>query len=69
MEIKDFVFIVNEKLANTKYFNCAKRTRELSEFNWYIQKENEFIKWDKSVVVKPWPFKNKYWMNLKDSRT
>lgn len=63
VKIEDYVFVVNEKLANTKYFNCVKRTRELSKLNWYIQKETEFIKCDKVIVVKPWPYKNKYWMN------
>ena len=57
--------IIGEKSYNTKYFQYLLKNTELSEFNWVVQKPDEYIKVRTAYLLKPMPYDSHNFARIK----
>lgn len=67
--LKHLPLVIGEHMYRKKFFQFFLKHKEVSEFNWYVHKEDEVIETEKAYLLQPMPYDMKYWMWIKSLAT
>ncbi len=57
--------IIGEKTYNTKHFQYLLNNSNFKQYNWIIQKNNEYFIVDELIFINPLPYKKEYFEKIK----